>query len=224
MLLTVITLSIALCAAALISHRYWSSLKAAQEDLKRYAAIRDIESEVHALEKHMAGRKAELQTVQHECVVLREQSRELKKAIALHSEEAEFLSFGVYTPKYDFQTAGDYEARLEAIKAKQKQLVKAGKAAVCPTEWKIEGSRAKGKKATEQLLKLMLRAFNGEGDALVGRVSYKNVESFAERTRKAFETLNTASAEESAGRARAPKRCSPTRARSADRGAAAVPG
>ena len=69
-------------------------------------------------------------------------------------------------------------------------MVKAGCAAVCSSQWTIAGSRSEGKKTTDQILKLMLRAFNGECDALVAKVRYDNAAAFSDRMRKSWESIN----------------------------------
>ena len=74
-------------------------------------------------------------------------------------------SFGFYESKYDFQEAQEYKQRLDKIRAQQKQLIKDKQAAICRTEWSVGGSEKEGKKMTDNFLKLVLRAFNGECDA-----------------------------------------------------------
>jgi hypothetical protein len=69
-------------------------------------------------------------------------------------------------------------------------MLKDGTAAVCSTEWSVNGSRAVGQKQVEETLKLMLRAFNGECDAAVSKVRYNNVHVMENRIRKAFQTIN----------------------------------
>jgi hypothetical protein len=76
------------------------------------------------------------------------------------------------------------------LRDQQSATVKAGRAAVCSSEWTISGSRAEGKKVTEKILKLMLRAFNGECDALIAKVRYDNLRSFEDRIRKSRESIN----------------------------------
>jgi hypothetical protein len=81
-------------------------------------------------------------------------------------EEQEFFeSFGFYDSKYNFQESVIYKQRLDQIRAEQKQIIKDKKAAVCLTEWSVGGSVKEGKKMTDNFIKLVLRAFNGECDA-----------------------------------------------------------
>jgi DNA repair exonuclease SbcCD ATPase subunit len=106
-------------------------------------------------------------------------------------EEQEIVeAFGFYESKYDFQEAEEYKQRLDKIRAQQKQMIKDKKAAVCHTEWSVGGSVKEGKKMTDNFLKLVLRAFNGECDASVVKVKYNNVQTMENRIRKTYEGLN----------------------------------
>lgn len=116
----------------------------------------------------------------------------LRAEMAALEEQANLQSFGFYKPHYDYDTSSAYRAEEERVRAAQGAMIKAGTAAVCDTEWHVEGSKAKGRKMTNQTLRLMLRAFNGECDAAVARVKYNNVGVMITRIRKSFEAINKA--------------------------------
>lgn len=105
-------------------------------------------------------------------------------------EEAVLLSFGFYKPVYAFSSVKEYEDRLEAIRESQKQMLKDKDAATCSIQWEVNGSKVEGKKQTDRTLKLMLRAFNGEADACVAKVTYKNVKAMETRIEKAAAAIN----------------------------------
>jgi hypothetical protein len=63
-------------------------------------------------------------------------------------------------------------------------------AAVCHTQWEVNGSRVEGRKQINQTLKLMLRAFNGECDAAIVKVKYNNVKVMESRILKSLEVVN----------------------------------
>lgn len=106
-------------------------------------------------------------------------------------EESNLQSFGFYKPRYAFADSEKYELHLEMIREQQKIMLKDKTAAVCAIEWSVGGSRAEGKKATNQTLKLMLRAFNGECDAAIGKVRYNNIHVMEARINKSFEVINS---------------------------------
>jgi hypothetical protein len=106
-------------------------------------------------------------------------------------EEQDFLiSYGFYESKYNFGTSEEYKEKLETIKTKQKEKLKNKAAAVCHTEWTVEGSQAKGRKMINDFLKLILRAFNGECDTAVLKVKYNNIKTLEKRINKSYEALN----------------------------------
>lgn len=114
----------------------------------------------------------------------------LTQQVETFRAEAELQSFGLYHPVYDYDTPEAYKDALKALRARQAELIKGKQAAVCQTEWTVEGSKAKGRQMTDRNLKLMLRAFNGEADAAIAKVRYDNVTQMIERLRKAFDAIN----------------------------------
>lgn len=105
-------------------------------------------------------------------------------------EEANLQSFGFYKPRYDLASSEAYQAKLDEIRERQKQMLQSKMAAVCTIEWTVNGSRSEGRKQTNQTLKLILRAFNGECDAAIAKVKYNNVGVMQTRIRKAWEAIN----------------------------------
>lgn len=114
----------------------------------------------------------------------------LKAELRPLEEESVLRSYGLYKPVYNLSSSEKYALRLEAIREQQKSMLKDKKAATCRIEWEVNGSKAEGRKQTERTLKLMLRAFNGEADACVAKVTYKNVKAMEARIQKAAEAIN----------------------------------
>jgi hypothetical protein len=114
----------------------------------------------------------------------------LRVELALLEENREDISFGVYKPHYDFDSSERYRQELDAIRASQKELLRSDRAATCKVAWEVGGSKREGAKMQRQYLKLMLRAFNGECDAAVAKVTWNNVTKMEERIGKACEAIN----------------------------------
>ncbi|MEL6615159.1 MAG: DUF4041 domain-containing protein, partial [Bacteroidota bacterium] len=133
---------------------------------------------------------ATLQRTEADLATLTTESQRLRDELALLSEEAHLLDFGVYEPRFQFPDSSDYKARLSEVRREQKASIKDGRAAHTPSDWTVNGSAAKGKKMVRDRLKLMFRAFNGECDAAVARVKYNNVEVMERRMANAFERVN----------------------------------
>ena len=117
----------------------------------------------------------------------------LVKEIAIFDDRLAFAELGIYEPHFDFTDSEQFKTEIERVRAMQKDLVSAGKAVVCSTEWSVQGSRAKGKTMTNRNIKLTLRAFNGECDAAISNVRWNNavaMENRIAKVRKQIDRLN----------------------------------
>jgi hypothetical protein len=117
-------------------------------------------------------------------------------------EQADLQSYGFYQAKYSFETSTSYQLELTHIRDSQKRMITAKTAATCTIDWTVNGSVVEGRKQTNQTLKLMLRAFNGECDASVAKVKYNNVGAMETRIRKAYEVINSLAAVQQASLAK----------------------
>ncbi|NNB84940.1 DUF4041 domain-containing protein [Corallococcus exiguus] len=127
---------------------------------------------------------SEQQDLKATIIRLREELRPL-------DEEAILLSTGFYKSIYAFSSIEEYERRLDELRDQQKAMLQNKRAATCALEWEVNGSKAEGRKQTERTLKLMLRAFNGEADACVAKVTYKNIKTMEARIEKAADAINS---------------------------------
>jgi hypothetical protein len=102
----------------------------------------------------------------------------------------ELAEVGFYTPLYDFDNSIDYKIRLVDIRSQESTLLSNKEACVCDKSWTINGNRTEGKKVTSAIVKLMLRAFIGESDALIAKVKFSNVDAYQKQLFKIFEAIN----------------------------------
>ncbi|AEI65006.1 DUF4041 domain-containing protein [Corallococcus macrosporus] len=142
------------------------------------------QAETAAREAEVRRQQAQVERAQLENTISR-----LTAELRPLEEEEVLRSYGLYKPIYNLSSSEKYEGRLEDIRERQKALLKNKKAAYCTTEWEVNGSKAEGRKQTERTLKLMLRAFNGEADACVAKVTYKNVKAMEARIQKAADAI-----------------------------------
>lgn len=115
---------------------------------------------------------------------------ELVKKAAIYNDQIEVAELGFYEPHYDFDTSEQYKEKINTIRSKQKDMVRHKSAVTCDTEWKIEGSVAEGKKFSDRIIRLALRAFNNECEAAVTSVTWKNIARLEIRIKKAFDAIN----------------------------------
>ncbi len=158
--------------------------------LERYASLSDAEAEEQALRREASEHQTQSTKLQQYSADLQQQIHLLQRELDALTEAQELQEFGVYQRRYDLDTAEAYKQRIEEVRDRQKGLVKNGEAAVCSTQWHVEGSYAKGQKMVREQLKLMLRAFNGECDAAIARVKYNNVQAMEKRIERAFSAVN----------------------------------
>lgn len=114
----------------------------------------------------------------------------LRKAVSLYEPKLDLIEFGIYEPVYDFEKSEDYRAEQNKIIEEQKSMIQLETAATCSKNWTIDGSLTKGKASTKKFIKLILRAFNGECNAQIGKVKWNNVNQMKERINQSYETLN----------------------------------
>src|SRR5665213_344115 len=82
---------------------------------------------------------------------------------------------GIYRYHHPLENAALYREQLDAIQAKIAEVVKAGRAIVRSNLFTFDNSLAKGRKMSEDLGKLMLRAYNSEADNSIRSLKLGNV-------------------------------------------------
>lgn len=105
-------------------------------------------------------------------------------------ENLEDISFGLYKPHYEFDTPDEFKRELDKVNERQKELIRSDRAATFAVAWTIGGSEREGARMQKQYCKLLLRAFNGECDAAVAKVTWNNATKMEERIAKAFDAIN----------------------------------
>lgn len=158
--------------------------------LERYASIQNIEAAIATTRDVANAMEAQLKTLKQEKARLREELASMKKEQELYQLNAQLREFGIYEPTFKFDDSSAYKAALDKNYSRQKEMIQEERAAKCTTTWSVEGDFRKGRKMTEQYLKLMLWAFNGECDALISKVRYDNAVKVEERIQKLYERIN----------------------------------
>jgi hypothetical protein len=151
------------------------------------ALAEKFNAQVAAAKKQFAERKqamdSELASLEESLVPLRAEHRAL-------SEEAALIEMGYYKPRYNFASSERYKKAIDENYKQQKEMLSEKIAAVCSVPWTIDGSQEKGKKHTDKMLALMLRAFNGECDSAIAKVKPTNFQTMENRIQKAFDAIN----------------------------------
>lgn len=169
--------------------------------LDRYKSITDIEAEVldqkKNLEQLISAKNSEIKNIEDNFNTLDsnyqialETYTKLRKEVSIFESKLDLIEFGLYEPVYNFEKSDDYRSEQNKIIELQKSMISNDTAAICHTQWTVEGSEAKGKAVVKVYKKLMLRAFNGESDVLIAKVKWNNVNQMKERMQKLFDAIN----------------------------------
>lgn len=176
-------------------------IKNLQSKLERYKVISDIEEERERQKKELdsmiSSKNDTIKKVEEEFLSLNsnyqtalDTYKNLRKEVSVFESKLDLIEFGIYEPVYDFEKSDDYRTEQKRIIQDQKDMISSDSAAVCKTNWTVEGSAAKGQAVVKVYKKLMLRAFNGECDVLISKVKWNNVNQMKERMQKLFDSVN----------------------------------
>ena len=161
-------------------------------DVDEYVASKQLELNViqASLEKAGEDHKSEVEKLNSDFIEKRKIYESLLKEISILEENLEDISYGLYKPHYDYKTSEEFKLRLDAIRDREKQIIKSEQATHCSVQWTVGGSESQGKKMTKEYSKIMLRAFNGECDGSIARVNWNNIGNMEARIEKSFEAIN----------------------------------
>ena len=126
---------------------------------------------------------------------------ELESQLALAREETVYQNYGYYEPNYGFESSGEWEKNLQLLNKEIKaMLVHVREAENTWAREKAAGyivnvvsfnnSESKGIKMQKASIQLLLRAFNGECDSFIAKVTYKNVSLMKKRIQASYEAIN----------------------------------
>ena len=159
-------------------------------DARVSAARRDLED----LTRRYSDQQAQLSRQQEVFIAEYERTKatydRLRGEVGALEEQLEDISYGVYRPHFTYETSASYKQALEELRTEEREMLRAGLAAVSRQVWNVGGNKRDGERLTKQYLKLMLRAFNGECDAALAKVAWNNLATMENRCRKAFEAIN----------------------------------
>ena len=84
----------------------------------------------------------------------------------------------------------EYKEKLKEIRDKQKQMVKDKRAALCSTEWEVNGDKRKGQAMTNQNIRQAVYTFNLECQQIISKTKPTNVNKQEDKIRKVFNRIN----------------------------------
>lgn len=168
----------------IINRRYHNKLSIYNRELNtRERFIKEKEYDLRSY-------NVEIEKKQKEYDELNEKKKELEKIINDIELDIYSAEYGLYRSKYYFLTSKKCKEKIEEVRKEQKRAIKNDEVCVCHTNWTIANSRREGNKMINRNKKMMLRAFNGECDAIISKATYKNVNTMEKRIIQSFERIN----------------------------------
>lgn len=168
------------------SKEEYARLKEDNERLKEMLGLNYVEKfQVQKLEL-----EKELADMEQNKLNLQNELKNIQKDVVVLNDEILMQSFGLYEPLYDFANSELYKEKLQSVRNSQKAMIKIKSAVRYFDDWIVDGSKAKGKKMTNDNIKQIIRTFNVECESVVEKVKFNNIESIKKRIEKSFNDLN----------------------------------
>ena len=136
------------------------------------------------------AKKCTINDLERTAAAKREEIVELEKSKVELEDEILLQDFGLYKPMYDFASSKEYKDRLQECRDQQKEMIKSGDAAICSTQWAVNGNLAKGRKMTNDNIKQTIIVFNTECENAISKVTFSNFESMKKRIDRIYEKLD----------------------------------
>lgn len=152
--------------------------------------LKELERNINKLEKDYSKKEKEIEKKFNQIDILNDKLKKVNDQIIDSEDTIEMESYGIYKPKYDFATSLGYKDKLKSIRSKQKEMVRDKSAVYYSENWTVDGSKAKGKKMTNDNIKQIIRSFNNECEAAINKVKYNNLQTIEKRINKSYEQLN----------------------------------
>ena len=141
-------------------------------------------------ERVIQSLNAQIEEIRAEYVVKKNYLDEVESRLKLYSNDLDLIDQGIYEPVFSFELSDEYKQALIQNKELQKEMVKHGKAVFFEDIWEIVGANGKkksGEKLTKNNIHLTLRAFNGECDAIISKVSWSNIHTASKKIADTFD-------------------------------------
>ncbi|MFK4062221.1 DUF4041 domain-containing protein [Brucella anthropi] len=160
------------------------------EITERFKPVLDMDAEVSRLDDEIIERNNQISELRSSYSEKKAIYDRLKSEVAIFDEKLAFAEMGVYEPHFDFTDSEEFKSAILEVRDQQKAMVSEKTAVVCPTEWTVEGSRAKGKTLANRSIRLTLRAFNNECEAAIANVRWNNANAMEKRITNAYTQID----------------------------------
>lgn len=169
--------------SATATHRADLAKLAAEHEATKakYSGIISQEAEVARLQGIASTLTSDINALRKSYAEKRAHFDRLESQVAIYDERLAFAELGIYEPHFDFTDSEEFKAKIVEVQGPPEgdDLGKAGGA--LPTEWTVEGSKAKGATMINRQMRLTMRAFNNECEAAMAICRWNNVVAMEKR-------------------------------------------
>ena len=159
---------------------------------KKYAPITSVKNEISTLRDKATQLEKQIEETRSSYSEKRATLKKLEQQVAIYDEKLSFAELGVYEPHFEFSDADEYKQEIKRIRDRQKTMVLAKTSTICPTNWQMDGSRAKGQTMINRQTRLTMRAFNNECEAAIANTRWNNVNAMEKRILNAATQIDKA--------------------------------
>lgn len=155
-----------------------------------HCTAKEIIDYISDLENEKVSLQSNIEELKNELDIINNSIKSKKEELVVLDEEVLMQDFGLYKPKYNFVTSDQLKVSLDIVRSNQKQMIKNKTAVNFSENWTVDGSKAKGKKMTNDNIKQIIRTFNTDCENAIDKVKFNNMDSMKKRIEKSFESLN----------------------------------
>lgn len=166
----------------------------AERASERFAPILDVEGVVKKKKRDLFEVEQKISDARASYADKLGHLRRVEQQVAIYDETLAFGEMGMYAPHFDFGDTAKYKDAIKANRDRQKAMIKDKDATVCPNDWTVDGSRAKGRTMLDRQARLTLRAFNSECDAAISNTRWNNANAMERRIENAAKQIDKANA------------------------------
>jgi len=152
--------------------------------------ILNLMPQLAQIRENISQKSAEISSLNQVIANLEKEIADKRAQLVSFEESVLLEEFAVYKKQYPFENSQAYMTQISAIVAQQKEMVKRKTAATGSQSWSVNGNLSLGRKMVQDMIKLLLRAFNNECDECISKVKFNNVESCSKRICKTYESIN----------------------------------
>lgn len=154
-----------------------------QEASNLLAKITDLNNQLDKLEK-------QLHSKEHALSNLESQISAKKSQLISFDDDILVQEFGLYSPRYSFNTSDEFKEQLKKVRDQQKSCLKNNGAATGNMNFTYNNSKSQGNKMVKDMQRLLLRAFNSECDETIANVKFNNFDMSLKKITTSCEAIS----------------------------------